>query len=57
MHTHKMVDGIRVDLTPTEIAELEAQAASYVPPAQPAPTKEQLLAQLNALSAQIQALE
>jgi len=43
-----------VNLTPEEIAELEA----YVPrAAPPAPTKEQLLAQLNALSAQIQALE
>lgn len=43
-----------VDLTPEEIAEIEA----YVPPTAPAaPTKEQLLAQLNALSAQIQALE
>lgn len=48
----------RVDLTPEEIAELEARAAAYVPPtAPPAPTKEQLLAQLNALAAQIQALE
>ena len=47
----------QVDLTSEEIAELEARAAAYVPPTQPAPTKEQLLAQLNALSAQIQALE
>jgi hypothetical protein len=57
MYTHKMVNGERVDLTAQEIAEFEAQASSYVPPAQPAPTKEQLLAQLNALTAQIQALE
>jgi hypothetical protein len=43
-----------VQLTPEEIAKIEA----YVPPTAPvAPTKEQLLAQLNALSAQIQALE
>jgi len=57
MFTHKMVDGVRVDLTPEEIAELEASAAAYVPPiAPPAPTKEQLLAQLNALQIQIQAL-
>ena len=46
-----------VALTSDEIAELEARAAAYVEPIKPAPTKEQLLAQLNALSAQIQALE
>ena len=46
-----------VDLTAEEIAEVEARAAAYVEPIKPAPTKEQLLAQLNALSAQIQALE
>lgn len=47
----------QVDLTPEEIAEIEARAAAYVPPsAPPAPTKEELLAQLNALSAQIQSL-
>jgi hypothetical protein len=58
MYTHKIVNGERVDLTPEEIAELEARDAAYVPPtAPPAPTKEELLAQLNALSAQIQALE
>jgi hypothetical protein len=57
-HTHKMVNGERVDLTPTEIAELEARDAAYVPPTEPvAPTKEQLMAKLTALSAQIQALE
>ena len=58
MHTHKLVDGIRVELTQQEIAELEARDAAYVPPAPAlAPTKEQLMAQLAALSAQIQALE
>jgi hypothetical protein len=46
-----------VDLTAEEIAEVQARAAAYAPPTAPAPTKEQLLAQLNALSAQIQALE
>ena len=52
-----MVNGIRVDLTPEEIAELEARDAAYVPPtAPPAPTKEELLAQVQALTAQIQAL-
>ena len=57
MHTHKLVNGVRIDLTPEEIAELEAHAAAYVPPTTPPPTKEQLLAQLQALQAQIQALE
>lgn len=48
----------QINLTAEEIAELEARAAAYVPPpASPAPTKEELLAQLNALAAQIQALE
>jgi hypothetical protein len=48
----------RVDLTAEEIAVVEARAAAYVPPTEPAaPTKEQLLAQLNAIAAQIQALE
>jgi hypothetical protein len=58
VYTHKMVNGQRVELTAEEIAELEARAAAYKPPAPPAPpTKEQLLAQLQALQAQIQALE
>ena len=47
----------QVDLTAEEIAELEARAAAYVEPIKVAPTKEQLMAQLAALSAQIQALE
>lgn len=55
-YTHKMVNGERVDLTAEEIAEFEARDAAYVPSTTSAPTKEQLLAQLNALSAQIQAL-
>ena len=57
-HTHKIVNGERVDLTPEEIAELEARDAAYVPEvAAPAPTKEQLMAELSALTAKIQALE
>ena len=47
------------DATPEEVAQIEAdivaeqaRVAAIVPP-----TKEQLLAQLNALAAQIQALE
>jgi hypothetical protein len=46
----------QVNLTAEEIAEVNARAAAYVPPVVPAPTKEELLAQLNVLSAQIQAL-
>jgi hypothetical protein len=58
MFTHKMVDGVRVNLTPEEIAELEASAAAYAPPTlPPAPTKEELLAELQALTAKINALE
>jgi len=57
MYTHKMVNGERVDLTAQEITEFEAQASSYVLPTPPTPTKEQLLAQVQALTAQIQALE
>lgn len=47
------------DATPEEVAQREAEQIEYA--AQRAaivpPTKEQLLAQLNALAAQIQALE
>jgi hypothetical protein len=46
----------QVDLTAEEIAELASRPAPEVV-APPAPTKEELLTQLNALSAQIQALE
>ena len=46
----------QVNLTAEEIAELEARAAAYVPPTAPAPTKEQLMAELAALTAKIQAL-
>jgi dihydrodipicolinate synthase/N-acetylneuraminate lyase len=56
MYTHKMVNGERVNLTAQEIAEFEAQATLYVPPAPPAPTKEELLAELQALTAKINAL-
>jgi ABC-type transporter Mla subunit MlaD len=53
-----MIDGVLRDATPEEITQLNktlAVTAEFLEPA--APTKEQLLAQLNALSAQIQALE
>jgi hypothetical protein len=47
-----------VAFTAAEEAARDAEEAAYVPPTAPAaPTKEELLAQLNALSAQIQALE
>lgn len=48
---------MQVALTPEEISELEARAAAYVEPPPPAPTKEQLMAELAALAAKIQALE
>jgi len=60
MYTHKIVDGVRIDLTPSEIIELEARDAAYVAPvvtAPAAPTKEQLLAELQTLTAKINALE
>jgi len=58
MYTHKIVNGVQVDLTAEEIAEITAQQAAYIPsvPA-PAPTKEELLAELQALSAKINAME
>jgi hypothetical protein len=47
-----------IPFTPEEEAQRDAEEAAYVPLTEPAaPTKEQLLAQLNALAAQIQALE
>lgn len=53
------VDGCQKerDTTPEETAEIDERRANpqaFVPAA---PTKEQLLAQINALAAQIQALE
>lgn len=59
MHTHKIVDGVRIDLTAEEIAEINSRPpiptlASLAPPA---PTKEELMAELSALTAKIQALE
>jgi hypothetical protein len=46
----------QVNLTAEEIAEVQARAAAYVEPTVPAPTKEQLLAELQALTAKINAL-
>jgi hypothetical protein len=42
------------DTTPEETAEIDARKAA--PPAPPAPTKEELLAELQALTAKINAL-
>ena len=59
MARHHMTAEGPVPFTPEEEAEWDAIEAAYVPPTAPAPapTKEQLLAQLNAIAAQIQALE
>jgi len=46
----------QVDLTAEEISELEARAAAYVEPIKPALTKEQLLVELQVLTAKINAL-
>jgi hypothetical protein len=51
-------NGIERDATPQEVADFNERQAAYVPPTPaPAPTKEQLLAELQALTAKIQALE
>jgi hypothetical protein len=56
-YTHKIVNGERVELTNEEIAEFEARDASFVLPiSPPAPTKDQLLAELAALTEKIKAL-
>ena len=56
MSRHHMTAEGPIPFTAQEEIEWDAMEAAYVPPA-PAPTKEQLMAQLAALSAQIQALE
>ena len=51
-------NGVIREATPDEVAEIEARkAAASVPVAPVAPTKEQLMAELAALTAKIQALE
>ena len=48
---------VQVPYTAQEEAEWEAMRAAYLPPTAPAaPTKEQLLAELQALTAKINAL-
>jgi len=58
MARHHMTSNGPVPFTAEEEAARDAEEAAYVPPSAPAaPTKEELLAQLNAIAAQIQALE
>ena len=57
MARHHMTVNGPVPFTPEEEAEWDAMEAAYVPPTTPAPTKEQLMAELAALTAKIQALE
>jgi hypothetical protein len=58
MSRHHMTAEGPVPFTAEEEAEWDAMEAAYVPPTAPtAPTKEQLMAELAALTAKIQALE
>ena len=58
MSRHHMTSNGPVPFTAEEEAEWDAMEAAYVPPTAPtAPTKEQLMAELAALTAKIQALE
>ena len=57
MSRHHMTAEGPVPFTAEEEAARDAEEAAYAPPtASPAPTKEELLAQLNTIAAQIQAL-
>ena len=56
MSRHHMTAEGPIPFTAEEEAEWDAMEASYVPPTQLAPTKEQLLAELQALTAKINAL-
>lgn len=55
-HTFKIVNGAEVPLTAEEVAMLSAMVKEE-PITNPPPTKEQLMAQLQELSAKIQALQ
>jgi len=57
MARHHMTENGPVPFTAEEEAARDAEEATYIEPVKLAPTKEQLMAQLAALSAQIQALE
>lgn len=56
MARHHMTANGPVPFTPEEEIEWDAMEAAYVEPVKPAPTKEQLLAELQALTAKINAL-
>ena len=58
MSRHHMTAEGPIPFTAEEEAEWDAMEAAYVPPtAPPAPTKEQLMAELTILTTKIQALE
>jgi hypothetical protein len=57
MSRHHMTPEGSVPFTAEEEAEWDAMEATYVPPTAPTPTKEELLAELQALTAKINALE
>ena len=57
MTRYKQTPEGQVPFTPEEEAQWDAMAAAYVEPTPAAPTKEQLMAELAALTAKIQALE
>jgi len=57
MHTHKIINGEQVALTTEEIAEIETQAAAYIPPTKVVPTKEELFSQMQSLQTQMQMLQ
>jgi hypothetical protein len=58
MARHHMTAQGPIPFTVEEEAEWDAREAAYVPPTEPdPPTKEQLMAELAALTAKIQALE
>ena len=60
MSRHHATSNGNVPFTPEEEAEWDAKEAAFVPPVptelSPAPTKEQLLAELRVLTAKIEAL-
>ena len=57
MTRYKQTPEGQVPFTPEEEAQWDAMVAAYVEPTPAAPTKEQLMAELAALTAKIQALE
>lgn len=57
MSRYKQTAEGHIPFTPEEEAEWDAKEAAYVLPVEPAPTKEQLMAELAALTAKINAME